>query len=184
MNWEVVGFALLIVFARMGDVTLGTLRTVCVVQGRRKFAIFLSFFEVLLWVSVVAKVVASVEKQPIYAIFYALGYSLGCFLGMTIEKRLAMGDQVVRVFTHHGSALAATLRQEGYRVTEFEGKGRDGPITLLFIQVSRRHADGLAHKLHSLDPACYYVVDDIRAASNVLHRLNRQAGIWTMFKRK
>jgi uncharacterized protein YebE (UPF0316 family) len=184
VDWEVLGIALLIVLARMGDVSLGTLRTVCVVQGRRKIAIILSFFEVLLWVSVVAQVVGNLTTQPIYGLSYALGYSLGCFLGMTIEKRLAMGDQVVRVFTQHGSALATTLRQEGYRVTEFEGKGRDGPITLLFLQVSRRTADGLAQKLHALDPSCYYVVDDIRAASSVLHRLNRQAGTWTMFNRK
>lgn len=184
MSWEVWGVALLIMLARIGDVSLGTLRTVCVVQGRRKLAISLSFFEVLLWVLVASKVMTNLSQQPIYALAYALGYSTGCFVGMTIEKRVALGDQVVRVFTHHGGALAGALRREGFRVTEFEGIGRDGPITLLFLQVSRRQANGLAAKLHALDPSCYYVVDDIRAASSVLHRLSSQTSGWSMFKRK
>jgi uncharacterized protein YebE (UPF0316 family) len=183
VTWEVFGICLLIVLARIGDVSLGTLRTVCVVRGHRSVAPFLAFFEVLLWVLVVSKVVSNLQ-QPEYALSYALGYSLGNFVGMTIEKRVALGDQVIRVFTHHGSELASLLRQEGYRVTEFDGRGRDGPITLLFIQTSRRTAPQLVTRLHQLDPSCYYIVDDIRLASTVLHRLHRQASSWNFFKFK
>ena len=182
MNIEVLSVCLLIIVARIGDVSMGTFRTICVVQGRRRVAPVLAFFEVLLWVLVVSKVVTSLQ-QPIYAFSYALGYSLGSFVGMTIERRIALGEQVVRVFTHHGKELASALRIDGFRVTEFDGKGRDGPITLLFLQTTRRQASGLAERLHRLDPSCYYVVDDIRMASSVLHRMH-QAAPWTLFKRK
>lgn len=183
MTGEEIGTCLFIILARIGDVSMGTLRTICVVQGRRRVAPILAFFEVLLWVLVVSKVVTSLH-QPIYAVSYALGYSLGNFVGMTIERRIAMGEQVIRVFTHHGAELATALRNEGFRVTEFVGKGRDGPITLLFLQTNRRQVYGLAERLHRLDPSCYYVVDDIRQASSVLHRLHRQTTGWSWLKRK
>ena len=46
----------LIVLARITDVTLDTIRTAAIVQGRRVFAAVLGFFEAVVYICAVAKV--------------------------------------------------------------------------------------------------------------------------------
>lgn len=162
--WSVLLTCLLIVAARIMDVSLGTIRTINVVQGRRLFALVLGFFEVLIWLLVVSRVINEIQV-PAYAIAYALGFALGNFVGMTIESRLALGRQVVRIFSRRGTEMAAALRGVGLRVTQFEGWGRDGPVQELLIEIGRRHAANVVEQARGLDPACFYMVDDIRLVS-------------------
>ena len=165
MTLEVLLLSLAIVGARVLDVTLGTLRTVSVIHGRRAAAFGLGFVEVLIWVVVVGKVIGTVGENPWYAVAYALGFALGNYLGITLEGRFAFGKQVVRVFTRRGGEIAASLREQRIPVTEFDGRGKDGPIQMLFIELGRRDASRMLAKIRELDPHCYYVVDDIRLAS-------------------
>lgn len=69
----------LIVLARITDVTLDTIRTVAIVQGRRVFAATLGFFEAVVYICAVAKVLLNME-HPVYALAYGLGYASGTFL--------------------------------------------------------------------------------------------------------
>ena len=55
---------------------------------------------------------------------------------MTIDQLMKLCEQVVRLFTAQGENLA--LREAGYRVTRFEGSGRDGRVDLLSVQIARR----------------------------------------------
>ena len=54
------------------------------------------------------------------------------------------------------------IRSNGYRLTEFMGKGRDGDVSLLFVQVRRRDAQKVSALARELDPACFLLVEDIR----------------------
>jgi uncharacterized protein YebE (UPF0316 family) len=96
------------------------------------------------------------------AIAFAFGFAAGTFVGITLERVLKIGDQVVRVFTLKGPAVAQLLREQGFRVTEFQGKGRDGTIYLLFVQVPRRSVKQVMKLSRSIDPTCYLVVEDIK----------------------
>ena len=154
-----------IFFARVCDVSLGTLRVLMVTQGRRSLAAILGFCEVLIWVSVVSRVVASLGK-PAFAVAYASGFACGNFVGLTIERWVAIGRQVVRVFSRQGRTLADKLRDLGFRVTLFEGSGRDGAVHLLYLETERREVTRLLSVARQADPLCYYVVDDIRTASS------------------
>jgi len=169
MNSEVLVTTCLIILARIADVSLGTVRTVAVVNGRKGMALGLGFFEVLIWVVAVSKVVTNLDA-PIYALAYATGYALGNYLGILIEEALAFGEQVLRVFTRQGDLVALTLRQEGYTVTSIQGEGLEGPIHLLVVQTARKGMVALVDKVIQLDPGCFYVVDDVRLASNARYR--------------
>ena len=162
---SVILTCLLIVAARITDVSLGTIRTINVVQGRRTLALVLGFFEVLIWVFVVSEVITKIS-DPAFAIAYALGFALGNYVGMTIEQRLALGRQVVRIFTRLGPEMAATQRERGFGVTQFDGYGRDGPVQELFIETVRRDAAKVIAHAREIDPKCYYMVDDVREVSS------------------
>lgn len=183
-SWTVLSMCLLIVAARIADVSLGTLRTIMVVQGRRAVAFVLGFCELLIWVTVVSSVITELRAQPLYAIAYALGFACGNYVGMTIERRLALGRQVVRLITRRGPELAQALREAGLRVTQFDGYGRDGPVQEVFIETGRRTAARVIAQARALDPRCYYIVDDIRLASSAAVPLRESTGWRAILKKK
>src|SRR5580765_1945783 len=117
MNTTVFITFCLIVLARITDVTLDTIRTVAIVQGRRKFAAVLGFFEAVVYICAVAKVLLNMN-HPVYALAYALGYGSGTFLGITIEQHLAFGDQLATLVTRKGFELSRALLVAGYRLAE------------------------------------------------------------------
>lgn len=160
-----ISTALLIFFARIVDVSLGTMRMVSVINGRRRMALCIGFFEVLIWILVVAKVVDAAPDHPLLAVAYAAGFAAGNFIGITIEGKIAFGGEVIRVFTRKGDDMAQDLRNAGFRVTRFEGAGRDGPISLLFIKIERRKHKALTTLVRDIDPDCFYTVEPLRQAS-------------------
>jgi uncharacterized protein YebE (UPF0316 family) len=161
MNTTVFVTSLLIVLARITDVSLGTLRMVAVIQGRRVFATVLGFFEAVVYVCVVAKVLLNMD-QPVYAVGYGLGYAAGIYLGMFIEQRLAFGKQLVFFLTAKGAELAEVLRAGDYRVAEVKGHVPEGERTILCVEVPRRDALKLIRLGNTVDERCAFIVHDIR----------------------
>lgn len=164
MTWDLVLGCLLIFIARLADVSLDTLRMVAVIRGRRYMAWGLGFFQVLIWVYAISAVMKNISQPP-YAIAYALGFATGNFLGITIENWLAHGEQVIRIFTRRGEETAARLWAHGFGVTVFDGRGKDGPVSELYIQSARKRMQEVASIARQMDPECYYVVEDVRLAS-------------------
>jgi uncharacterized protein YebE (UPF0316 family) len=161
MNWPLLLTCVLIAAARVADITLDTVRMVAVVQGRKKFAAALGFVSALVYIVAVAKVLQNFDHAA-YAVAYAAGFAAGTYLGVALDQRLALGEQMVTVFTHRGAAAADALRALGYRLTEFEGRGRDGAVTALYIEVPRRQTRQLVADARRVDPACFYLVHDVR----------------------
>ena len=87
---------------------------------------------------------------------------------MTLQRWLPFGDQVVRIFTRKGTVLFDALRRNDFGVTEFQGVGRDGPVSMLFVQVRRARAALVVRAARRLDPGCFYTIDDIRVANAAL----------------
>lgn len=180
---EVILGALGIFLARIADVTFATLRLVSVMRGQRLHAWFFGFVEVLIWIVAVSAVLQNLER-PIYALAYALGFATGGTVGITLENRLAMGKQVVRVFSRQGAEIARRVREAGYRATEFEGAGRSGPVSLLYLEMKRRHVPEVIAVAREVDPSCFYVVEDIRSSSVALGMDERRRGWRAAFQRK
>src|SRR5271157_4600664 len=139
MNITVFVTFWLIVLARITDVSLDTIRTVSVIQGRRAFAAVLGFFEAVVYICAVAKVLLNMN-QPVYALAYGLGFATGTYLGMVIEQRLAFGKQMVLLLTSKGRELAEVLRAPDYLLAEVKGHTRDGDQTIICVEIPRREA--------------------------------------------
>src|SRR6478735_1494919 len=154
MNTTVFITFCLIVLARITDVTLDTIRTVAIVQGRRAFAAVLGFFEAVVYICAVAKVLLNMD-HPVYALAYGLGFASGTFLGITIEQRLAFGQQLVTLVTRKGIELAKGLRAAGYRLAEVKGHPGDGDLTILYVETPRRVAQTLIREASAVDDSCF-----------------------------
>ena len=155
---------LIIFFARIFDVTLGTIRIISVSRGLRKLAPILGFFEVLIWVVVIGQLVQNL-KSPTAYLAYAAGFACGNYIGMFIEQKLAIGIYMVRIFlSETKNDLACSLRSKGYGVTVIHGDGFMGPVQMLYISLQRKQMDGLMSIVHAEVPDAFITVEEARTA--------------------
>jgi len=89
---------ILVFLARILDVSVGTLRIIFVSKGFKKYAAFLGFFESLIWLIAVSQVMKHMDNWVTYVTF-ALGFAVGNYVGMLIEERIAIGNQIIRIIT-------------------------------------------------------------------------------------
>ena len=165
MDWySWVILPLIIFFARICDVTLGTIRIISVSRGLIKLAPILGFFEVLIWIVVIGQLVQNL-KSPTAYFGYAAGFACGNYIGMFIEQKLAIGIYMVRIFLLETKTdLACSLREKGYGVTIFRWEGYTGPVQMLYITVQRKQMDDLMRIVHSEAPDAFITVEEARTA--------------------
>ncbi len=172
-----------IFIARVADVSLGTIRTIAVIRGSRMAAWWLGFFEIFIWIWIVSKVIHSVSETPVYSFFYALGFATGNYVGMTIERWIAIGDRAILLFTRRPTKISRTLQTLHYAVTEWQGNGKDGPITLLFLKIPRRSVRAVIGTAKAIDPACFFVVETVEHFESLKPTLVPRTG-WRAQARK
>ena len=153
---------LTIFIARVCDVGLGTIRHALIIRGRKLHVFIIAFIEALIWVYAVSRVMSSIQ-DPFTSFAFAWGFATGTFVGMTIEGLLEIGEQVIRVFSKSGHLIAQRLREHNYRLTVFDGSGRDGIVQLLFVQAKRREVSRVMGIARHTDPDCLIIIDDIRS---------------------
>lgn len=159
--------ALLIFCFRVVDVSLGTIRTLSVVQGRITLSVVLGFFEVLIWITAVSQVIAGIRESALLLLAYAGGFAAGNAAGILIESRIGLGSVVVRIISAAaGKGIAEALRGKGFRLTTFLGEGRDGPVTLIYLTCPRRELPDVIDRAREVDPQVFWAVETLREQSH------------------
>lgn len=164
LNEYPVLLAAVIFFARIADVSIGTVRTILVIRSRRYLAAFCGFFEVLIWLIAAGKVIQNIDTWYL-TLSYAGGYATGNIIGIWIESRLAIGSELVRVISENLEVdLAARLRERGYSVTEIQGEGDDGRrVGVVLVVAKRRKVPELLLTIDQLDPDAFWTTSDIKS---------------------
>lgn len=176
--------AVFIFFFRIIDVSLGTIRTIAVVQGWIRLSVMLGFFEVLLWLAAVSQVIMRVHTHPILMIAFAGGFASGNAVGIALERKIGLGSCVIRMISvQKKKEIEETIRGLGQRVTSFQGEGRDGPRTLLYITCERRDLKKIISTVKKIDPRLFYVVERV-AESSHLFPLPHATGWRAVLKKK
>ncbi|HEY8420574.1 MAG TPA: DUF2179 domain-containing protein [Thermoclostridium sp.] len=161
-KWVV--FPLLIILARMVDVTLGTLRIIFVSRGNRVIAPILGFFEVLVWVIAISQIMQNLNN-PINYVAYALGFAIGNFLGIQAEEKLAIGHLVIRLFVTEGAdEIMGKIIDAGFGITSIKGKGATNEVTILFSVIKRKDLDSFLAIINDSDKKIFYSVESAREA--------------------
>ena len=155
----------LIFCARVADVSIGTLRMICIVRDHRPLAVFLSFAEVSIWLLAVTGVLTHLD-QWVNIVAYAGGYATGSAVGMWIESRLALGTQVV-TFVSCGTAqaVAERMRFADHSVTTLSGRNQDGPVSICYAILPRKHTAAAIRMAREVDPDVVATVEDVRTTT-------------------
>lgn len=160
---------LLIFFARILDVSVGTLRIIFVSKGLKYRSALLGFVESLIWILAISKVMQNLGDWQTYVAF-ASGFAAGNFVGIALEERIAIGSAIIRVITRHEAPkLIRHLRSAGYGVTSVEGKGETGEVKVIFTLIKRRQLPDVVAVIKKYSPKAFYSIEDVRFASGAVY---------------
>lgn len=176
-NSDIFSYAvipLMIFCARICDVSIGTLRIIFVSKGKRNIAPVLGFFEILIWITAITKIMQNLDNYVNY-IAYAAGFATGNFVGMMMEEKLAMGILMIRIFAHErGNELLANLNKKGYGATVIEAHGARENILMIYSIVQRNEVDNVLGLINKFDPKAFYTIEDIRSVNEGIFTTRKQ----------
>ena len=153
---------LLIFLARIVDVSLDTIRVIMVSKGYRRWAPYIGFFQVLIWIITITRIMGNLDNWLTY-IGYAAGFGMGTYVGMRIEEKIALGHELLRIITRTGANdLVKALREEGFTVTLVSGEGRDGQVGILFLILRRKLIGDVVGLVKRYNPNAFYTIEDMR----------------------
>lgn len=162
-----------IFFARICDVTLGTLRTIFTVKGKTIIAGIIAFIEVFIWF-LVAKEALNTEVSSIFIVIsYAGGYATGTILGTFISKKFINSLISVEVITTKANKNnIAKIREEGFGVSvvntteNYNNNNNNNSSNILFITLNSRHLEDLKRVIKEIDSKAFMVVNESKIVQN------------------
>lgn len=157
--WEL----LLILVAKVIEVSIGTMRVILISKGYRKPGTFLAIFEILLWVFIASKVIMGIAEYPIKGIMYSLGFALGIYFGSLLENRLAVGKVLIHVIcsTEDAQIIMKTLRDSGHGVTSIDAHGKDSDRIVLMIFANRKNKSIIIDMIETMNPKALVVSNEV-----------------------
>ena len=154
-----------IFMARIGDVTLGTIRIMFISRNMKKPAAIAGFFESIIWVFAISKILENLGS-PINIVAYAGGYATGTLIGIKVEEYLSLGNVMLRIFASSPvDELVATLKEAGFGLTRMEAQGLYGPVEVMMTVIDRKDRDRVVSLIRETKPNAVYTVEDVRHVS-------------------
>lgn len=160
-----VVLTLAIFFARIMDVSLGTVRTIVVFRGRRALAGLIGFFEIVIWVIAAGQVLQNLDAWYLI-VAYAGGFGVGNYIGIWMESKLAIGREMVSAISFRpDGGLARLLRERGFRAIDVDADmGRGSSVDLVITVTRRKRVPELLQTILEADPEAQYSISDIKMA--------------------
>jgi uncharacterized protein YebE (UPF0316 family) len=136
---------LFILFAKIIEVSISTVRIVLITKGEKKIGAIIAFFEVLIWVYIASTVIQNISQDPLKAVFYSLGFAIGNYVGSILEEKIGLGLSEVQIIVkeERGFQLADEIRTQGFAVTLVHGEGKNNPRSILIMFVPRKRVKSL-----------------------------------------
>lgn len=166
-----IGSCISIFFARVVDVSLGTLRTIYTVKGKGILSSFIAFFEVLIWFIVAREALNTEISSIVIPISYSLGYATGTLIGTFISNHCIEGLICMQaIVKKDNKKLKEKIREEGFGVSVVALKDEVDDIKkeMLLILSSKKKASQLVDMLKNEEPTAFVIASETKFAKNGL----------------
>jgi uncharacterized protein YebE (UPF0316 family) len=165
---NVLFLGVVVFLAEVTVLTLGTVRTMVTVLGESRAAFCLGCVEMTLWIFGTSAVMLKVGDEPFLGVCYALGFACGNVVGIMAEKKLALGNVVLRIISAwRGQEIAKAIRNAGFGITTVAGEGSVGPVTVQFVVCKRKDMKQVLSVAQAADPDLFYTFETAGGASEV-----------------
>ncbi|HET8808728.1 MAG TPA: DUF2179 domain-containing protein [Flavobacteriaceae bacterium] len=179
----------LIFLARIGDVSISTVRIMFVMGGKKTIAPILGFFEALIWLLAIGQIFNNIDNAWSY-FAYAAGFASGTFIGMHIEEKLAIGQVVLRLITKEPvHEFLNFLQENNYRYSILDAEGITGKVNVVFLVLKRDNLKPITQAVNLYHPNAFYTIEGVKQVneSNIDDNVPQGIGLWrglTKLKRK
>jgi uncharacterized protein YebE (UPF0316 family) len=165
---------LLIFLARVADVTVATVKLMFVVNNARKAAAFLGFFEALITIIALSRIMQDASNF-LAIIMYAAGFATGTFVGMYIEEKMAYGSVLIRIISKHiPQELLNFLVRNQYHYSMVDANDQSGNTQILFTVCKRSNLHYFLNNLESIDPQALYTIENVKQVSREFIKENKK----------
>ncbi len=158
-----------IFFARILDVTIGTIRANVQLHEKYKLVAILAFFETLIWF-MIAREALTVDVTSIFIPFsYSLGYATGTLIGSFLSKKVIPGVVSIQaIVDENNERLLHELKVKGYLVSIIELKNHfDGnPRIMLYLEVNKKTLPRVEKIIRRYDANAFIAVSDTKQVVN------------------
>ena len=129
----------IIFLSRVLDVSMGTFRVQMIVRRKKLIAGVLGFFEVLIFILIVSKVIQDIGNW-LNVIAYCGGFATGNVVGIFISEKISKEIISVGIISRNKwQEIEEKLREEGFGVTRNVGYGKDGEVQILRVICERNY---------------------------------------------
>jgi uncharacterized protein YebE (UPF0316 family) len=156
---------LLIFFARVADVSLGTIRIIFVSKGFKFLSLIVGFFEVLIWLLAINQIWSDFSN-PWLILAYATGFAAGNYVGILLDEKISIGNSMIRIIIRKNSKkLINELKNKGYHMTIIDGQSGDQEtdVKMILAVVKRKELKKIFKIIKEINSKAFFTVEDIRS---------------------
>ena len=126
------------------------MRILFLVRGKRATAACIGFFEVMIYMLVLSRIIGGGRVLSFMEIvFYCGGFAAGTYTGSFLESKFMNANALVEIILDDspaGEEIVKKLRENGFGATVIRGEGRSGRKLSVKIFCHRKDLD-IVHKL-------------------------------------
>lgn len=165
---------LLIFFARILDVSIGTLRLIFVSKGYKFYAPLLGFFEVIIWLLAIGQIMQHLDNFLCY-FAYGLGFATGNYLGIYLDEKMSLGTVLIRVVPKMDTThLINHLREQSFGASLVDIEGMTGKLKMIFTIVKRKDLKEVLGIIQEHNPQSFVTIEDVKTANEGYFRMSRK----------
>lgn len=142
----------LICGAKILEISIQSVKTVCMVKGQKAIAAVLGFIECMVWGLVVSSVITTLSDNFMLLFAYCLGYACGLYLGSIIESKIALGTSSVQIMVNNEyiDEVGNYLKEKNHGFTILEGHGSKSEMFVVIIVLPRKEVKNVMGEIRAL----------------------------------
>ena len=135
----------LICGAKVLEISIQSVNTVCMVKGQKIVAAGLGFIECMVWGLVVSSVITSLSDNFMLLFAYCLGYAAGLYLGSMIENKIALGTSNIQLMVSNKyiDCVESYLKENKYGYTVMDGRGSKEAMHVVIMVLPRKEVKNI-----------------------------------------
>jgi len=156
-----------ILFGRMIDVTLGTIRSVLTIKEKPYYAALIGVFEATIWFIVVRQALSVGAGGILVCLSYATGFAIGTLVGGQLSKLLIKGNVMLQIVTDSEEMISA-IREAGFgaSVVNVNSSAYSDEKFMLFCDIDKSRLEELKKLAHEFDDRVFIMVQETKHVFN------------------
>lgn len=172
---------LMIFFARIMDVTMGTLRIVFISQGRKILAPIIGFCEIIIWLLAMGQIFSNLTNF-IYYLAYAGGFAMGNYIGLIIEGKISLGYVSLQlIIKDEPEKLINIFKDQGQSITTMTAEGSNGLVKIVLLVIKRKNLPKILELIRSNNPKAFISIEQVKSVSGGNFPISKR---WDLIRRK